>query len=314
MYPGSVTLNDSVKSANPCSRVLFYLTWGRRFGGIQCFTPNYCSPDFTGYNQMQDSLTLAYKRIADSLSGWIAPVGEAWRFVISNTAMVLHDADNSHPNLNGSYLAACVFYNVIFGKPSSGNSFTAGLAADTALFLQQAADSVTFGYSAQWNLNNDAPHAAFSFTTSGDTLFTRNLSTLASSWLWDSGNGQTSTLSEPFFVYHGPGTWTIKLRACNDCFCDSTQQDATFAVTGDSEYSSNDKSIRLVGPDRDGLITLPNFNENGTLMLYDISGNSPVILRVNAGHANTRPLSKSLWIWKLTNLRNEIVARGKFIQ
>ena len=50
MYPASQVLFDSVKSANPCSRVLFYLNWGRRFGGIQCFSPNYCSPDFADFN------------------------------------------------------------------------------------------------------------------------------------------------------------------------------------------------------------------------------------------------------------------------
>ena len=31
--------------------------------------------------------------------------------IFGATAVVLHSADNSHPALNGSYLAACVFYS-----------------------------------------------------------------------------------------------------------------------------------------------------------------------------------------------------------
>jgi hypothetical protein len=310
MYPASVILHNVVKSVNPCSRVLFFLTWGRRFGGIQCFEPNYCSPDFTGFNQMQDSITMSYKVIADSLSDWIAPVGEAWRFVINHSGMVLHDADNSHPNLKGSYLAACVFYGVIFQKPSAGNSFTAGLAPDSALMLQQVADSITFGYSQQWNLNNDAPHAAFSLTSSHDTVFTRNLSSGSDNWLWDFGDGQTSVQFEPYHVYPGSGTWMVKLRACNSCFCDSTDKNVTISTTGLTTGAANGQLIRLLGPDQDGLIKLLNFHEDGLLTLYEITGKLKTVLPVKSGIAKACNLSKGLWIWTISNTRNELVGRG----
>ncbi len=313
MYPASTILHDSVKSVHPCCRVLFFLTWGRRLGGIQCFEPNYCSPDFTGFNHMQDSLTIAYKGIADSLSNWIAPVGEAWRFVINHSGMVLHDADNSHPNLNGSYLSACVFYNVIFGKPSAGNGFTAGLAPDSALLLQQAADSITFGYSSHWNLNNDRPHAGFSLTTSGDTVFTHNMSTGASDWLWDFGDGQTSQQNEPYHIYPVSGTWTIGLRACNNCFCDSAQSNVTISNTGITTCSQNYQDIRLKGPDKQGYVEILNFPKDGTLIFYQINGKLEAIFPVKRGLAQIHETHDGLRIWVLKNVENEVVGKGKIV-
>ena len=180
MFPAVQVLRDSALSSNPDTKVMFYLTWGRRFGGMQCFTPNYCSTAFADFDQMQDSLTVAIKMIADSMEEPIAPVGEAWRFVINNYGMVLHDADDSHPNLNGSYLAACVFYASIFWKPSTGNSFDAGLDPDTALILQQAADSIVFGYSALWNNGNGLPTGLHGSGKVGEPayLFDRSTGTL----------------------------------------------------------------------------------------------------------------------------------------
>jgi hypothetical protein len=313
MYPSSLILHDSVKSANPCSRVLFFLTWGRRFGGMQCFTPNYCSTAFSGYNQMQDSLSRAVKGIADSLGDWISPVGEAWRYVIGTYGMVLHDADDSHPNLKGSYLAACVFYDMMFGKPSAGNSFTAGLAADTALLLQHAADSVALGYGTQWNFNNDLPRVQFNLTTSGDTVFTHNLTTGAGTWLWRFGDGDTSALYEPWHVYPGPGTWNITLHACNDCFCDSLYKPVTITSTGIQTCFLPGRNIRLTGPDNHGILKTIDFPGNGTLILQDLPGKISLSLPVTDGRVHSGNPAKGIWIWTLYTENNVFAGRGKII-
>ena len=312
IYPASIVLHDSIKSVNPCSRVLFFLTWGRRFGGMQCFTANYCSPDFTGFSQMQDSLTLAYKGIADTLSGWIAPAGEAWRYVTSSHGMVLHDADNSHPNLNGSYLSACVFYDVMFGKPSSGNSFTAGLTADSALILQQAADSVTFGYAEKWNLNNDMPRAAFSFQAAGDTLFTENACTGASSWIWDFGDGQTSNLFEPVHEYANAGTYPVKLTACNACFCDSATRLVEITQVNVTELHVANHPIILAGPDKHGIYQFQGYSGNGNLVISDLTGRNFGSFRVINGISMGNPVQQGIWFWTLSDLQEQVLANGCF--
>ena len=313
MFPSSMALADSVKSVHPCSRVLFYLTWGRRYGGVQCFEPNYCSPVFSGFNQMQDSLTRSYKMVADSLSAWIAPAGEAWRLVINNTGMVLHDADNSHPNLKGSYLAACVFYSVMFNKKSHGNPLTAGLDPDTAGILQVAADSITFGYAAHWNLYNDVPKASFVPAISFDTLFTQNLSSGAGTWLWDFGDGNTSTLRDPVHVYSNAGTFSVQLKACNSCFCDSVTSQVVIYTVGLGTKQKNPPKINLVGPDVYGGIRFQNFDGDGTLCLFSANGITAGICPVIAGKAQTSGLKTGLWLWKLTDSKSKTVAKGKFV-
>jgi hypothetical protein len=45
--------------------------------------------------------------------------------------------------LAGSYLAACVFYAKIFGESPVGVNYSAGLADETAAYLQQVAADVT---------------------------------------------------------------------------------------------------------------------------------------------------------------------------
>lgn len=49
------------------------------------------------------------------------------------------DDDGHHPNVAGSYLAACVFYEALTGRDPKKSTFTAGLAQDDARFLQALA-------------------------------------------------------------------------------------------------------------------------------------------------------------------------------
>lgn len=311
MFPASIVLHDSIKAANPCTRVLFYLTWGRKFGGIQCFEPNYCSTNFTGFDQMQDSITHSYKMIADSLSDWISPVGEAWRLVLHTTSMVLHSGDESHPNMNGSYLAACVFYSVIFGKSPIGLTFTAGLAADSALILQHAADSVTFGYSQYWNLNNDVPQAAYTLTTASDTLFTSNLSTGATKFRWSFGDGQYSNLFEPVHVYSNPGTYQVKLKSCNDCFCDSVVSNINIVTNGLSSREETERITILPGSSGSGDWRFSNFNGDGIVTFYDILGRKTGLYKVRNG--TFQAVINLGWnLWVLLNNSSQPVANGRF--
>jgi len=312
MYPASIILHDSVKSANPCSRVLIFQTWGRRFGGIQCFTTNYCSPDFVDFDQMQDSLTRASISIADSLGDWIAPAGEAWRFVFQHYGTILHSGDNSHPNIKGSYLAACVFYDIIFGKRSYGLTYYAGLA-DTAYLLQYSADSVVFGNSSLWNLWNDQPVAGFETQASSDTLFTDNLSVNSSMWNWDFGDGGTSGEFEPVHIYFSAGQYTVTLSACDGCRCDTTSREIEIVKTGIKDHQTKNKKVFLVGPDESGNLIVNGFNGDGQLYFYDLTGRLGKSVPVISGIANIYNLPTDLWLWVLEDNEGIRVSRGKMV-
>jgi hypothetical protein len=106
------------------ARTALYETWARR-----------------NAPETQRALTDAYAGSAVELSATLVPVGMVWeRFLADHEQPVLHDADNSHPALAGSYLAACVFLIALLAEDPVGIDVPVkGLDADTAALLRQAA-------------------------------------------------------------------------------------------------------------------------------------------------------------------------------
>jgi hypothetical protein len=88
-----------------------------------------------------------YRRHEDDLgsllSAPVAPVasalGEAhWR----RPQLPLLESDGHHPNLAGSYLAACVFYATLTGRDPTRSAYTGVLEGADARFLQRVAADV----------------------------------------------------------------------------------------------------------------------------------------------------------------------------
>jgi hypothetical protein len=88
----------------------------------------------------QDAITGAYAAIAAEIGAALVPVGPAWQaFTRAHATPNLYDRDLSHPSPAGSYLAACVFYAVLFGRTPVGLPPLAGLNRDAAALMQQSA-------------------------------------------------------------------------------------------------------------------------------------------------------------------------------
>ena len=69
-----------------------------------------------------------------------ARVGDAWADVRTNHPEIeLYQSDGSHPSVEGTYLAACVFYGALFQKSPVGAA-KLGVSATEAAVLQAAAD------------------------------------------------------------------------------------------------------------------------------------------------------------------------------
>jgi hypothetical protein len=68
-----------------------------------------------------DRVVESYKLAADEVKGIIFPVGQAWREAWKSDAkLALYAKDRFHPSVTGSYLAALVIYEKLFGKSSVG--------------------------------------------------------------------------------------------------------------------------------------------------------------------------------------------------
>ncbi len=106
------------------AKTALYLTWARQ-----------------NAPETQEAITSAYTTIGEELGSTIVPVGVAWQnFLRQHKQPVLHDKDQSHPTLAGSYLAACVFFAVLFGENPIGiASEMKGLTQAEAELLQKTA-------------------------------------------------------------------------------------------------------------------------------------------------------------------------------
>jgi PKD repeat protein len=241
MYPAMIDLKALIKLYNPCAKIITYMTWGRRFGGQQCDpSGTYCSPVFANFNHMQDSLTSAYLEISEQLKVQCAPVGVVWQNILNDTNLVLHSGDNSHPNIDGSYVAACTIFTSIWKQGTSGLSYTAGLSSSLALYYQSISDNTIFSSANDWNLHINNPTANFSESISGNTATFTNLSTSINNtlnYLWNFGDGNTSSIQNPSHTYTTSGTYTITLIASDCIFSDTIINTIQVGITNMIEGS-----------------------------------------------------------------------------
>lgn len=114
--------DETIKASG--AKMALYLTWARQ-----------------KVPETQKALTDCYTSIGEELGATIVPAGVAWeRLLRRKDHPVLHDKDGSHPTLAGSYLAACVFFAVLFDESPVGIPFESkGLTAAEVELLQTAA-------------------------------------------------------------------------------------------------------------------------------------------------------------------------------
>jgi hypothetical protein len=145
MYEGARALDKLIKSNH--SKTMFFLTWGYK-NGDTLNVPVQATQTFEG---MQQQLDIGYTNIANELNAQIAPVGIAWLNAKSrNNTIDLWQDDHKHPNINGTYLSACVFYATIFNGSPAGLKYTAGIDHTLAKYLQDTAYLTCLDYK---NLN-----------------------------------------------------------------------------------------------------------------------------------------------------------------
>lgn len=143
MYPPARTLVSSIRKHG--AEPIFFLTWGHKNGWPE--------NAIMTYRDMQQGINNGYLTIARELDAQVSPVGVAWaRARKDNPQMNLWQDDGSHPAVQGTYLAACVFYAVIFQESPQGLSYWDGLSQTDAEWLQKVAADTVLADKTQWNL------------------------------------------------------------------------------------------------------------------------------------------------------------------
>ena len=227
--PYAVQLADSVHSIYDCSQAMFFMTWGRENGDAQWDSIN-------TFDKMNERLRNAYLRFAETSDGSVSPVGVAWKYVRDNHPTIgLYTADGSHPKPTGSYLAACTFYASIFHESPVGSTFLGGLDASTAEILQNAAAIAVLDSLPTWHLKHHDSLAHVSFESTLDPVafsasFEENTSYI-DNFIWDFGDGNTSTDSNPSHTFGQSGIYSVQLIGYGPCGNDTITNTIVFENT-----------------------------------------------------------------------------------
>jgi hypothetical protein len=235
--PYAIKLDSLVKAANPCTRTMFYETWGRKLGdaGNCQFYPPVCT--FTG---MQNRLRDTYLLFADTCKALMAPAGEAWRASISySPTLELYSGDQSHPIVEGTYLTAAVFYEMLFRKSVLTTSYSAGLSAGVKQHLLSMAHATVQDSLYQWKIGKYVPDAAFTATNVGNTYsFTATSSNFTHSWNF--GDGALSSSVQATHTYSASGQYTVTHTVNDECSTEKAMQTVTINIpTGIFEQNAS---------------------------------------------------------------------------
>ncbi len=271
VIPYALILDSVIHANNPCTQVVFYETWGRKYGDASncAFYPPLCT-----YDGMQQRLLESYKLMADTCHGIVAPVGEAYRNCIAyDTTVNLYQSDHSHPSLNGSFLAASVFYNIFMHKSAVGINYNPGVTQLTAdqyhnFARQTVADSLNF-----WNLGIYEPWAEFTweeipgcnivFNASSNSNFTH---------FWNFGDSTTSTVTDPVHHYLYSSYFPVLHIVYNGCMSD------TFVLTNNMICNDGINEIRnglftiLPNPVKENLVISNEKNFIKSVSVYNLTG------------------------------------------
>ena len=262
-YPYAKQIIDSIRLNNPCTEVMFYMTWGRKNGDISnCgIYPPVCT-----YLGMQARLRESYMMFKDSFMTSVAPVGVAWKTYRSNYPTVdLYQPDESHPSLWGSYLAACTFYSSIFKKTSAGSAFNPGLPAADLNSIQNTCSQTVLDSTALWNLGSQRPKADFTYSNTSAQIFQFiSSSSNATGFLWSFGSSQ----SNPTYTFSATGTFTIQLKVTNGCTSDSIVKSITIAGIEELNLAENSGVYFAEGK----LFYRSNFNPDAVVSVYSSEG------------------------------------------
>ncbi|KXK15533.1 MAG: hypothetical protein UZ14_CFX002000554 [Chloroflexi bacterium OLB14] len=116
-------LNAEIEKSG--AETIIFMTWER--------------PDSIQYNVTTQALYKAYTALGQQLNVKVAPVGLAFANALKERPDLKLYVEDGHPTLAGSYLASCVFYEIIYGESPVGNSFDAELSSEDIFFLQNIA-------------------------------------------------------------------------------------------------------------------------------------------------------------------------------
>lgn len=302
---GALQLLADIELNNECTYPVFYMTWGRQNGDADnC--DNF--PFMCTYDGMQQGLRDNYVYLANMNDAYVSPVGVAWKQVRDTHPLIdLYAADGSHPSVEGTYLAACVFYCTLFQQSCVGATFDSSLPADTAAILRSIASATVLSEPLTWNL--DVPNGTSALLDGFDlgpdylTLIHNGQGT----HLWTCSNGQSFTTATVTFTFTTSDTYIVT-HTYNDPCGNTDTVTLTFNVVVGVEEQEAGSPYRVFEASP-GILEIQGADEGETLLLFDVSGRALFTERIGRDRMQVACPS-GLNLWTISD-KSGAVAKGK---
>ncbi len=304
---GALQLLADIEANWECTYPVFYMTWGRQNGDdLNCDAfPFMCT-----YDGMQEGLRSTYLYLATMNDAYVSPVGVAWKQVRDTQPQInLYDPDGSHPSVEGTYLAACVFYCTLFQESCVDATFNSSLPAGTAAILRGIASATVLDEPGTWNL--DVPNGTDALLD--DYELGSDYVTLVHNGqgehLWTCTNGQSFTTGTVTFTFETSGSYVVT-HTYNDPCGNSDTRNFTFdmAVGLEEQVARPNYQVRAGSP---GMVEVLGAEGDATLALFDAQGRLLVNERIGGSMAQAACPS-GLLFWTVTD-GNGTMMKGKVV-
>jgi hypothetical protein len=304
---GALQLMADIEANFECTYPVFYMTWGRENGD-----PQNCGafPFMCTYEGMQQALRNNYVALANWNDAWTAPVGVAWRTVRETQALIdLYVEDGSHPTMEGTYLAACVFYCTLFQESCVDATFNSSLPEGTAAILRAIASATVLDEPETWNLDvlNGTDALLDDYELGAD--YVTVVHNGAGEHVWTCTNGQSFTTGTATFTFATAGSYVVT-HTYNDPCGNSDTRTFTFDMTVGVDEVHALALVKVLSTSP-GMVEVRGVEGGGMLMISDAQGRVLVTEHI-VGSAAQVACPPGLVLWRVSDGMGAMVA-GKVV-
>lgn len=313
VYPYADSLNRIIQENDSCTHTMFYMTWGRKNGDASncAFYTPVCT-----YNGMQARLRASYIEMANELDAEVSPVGVVWKkFRTDFPNVELYNADESHPSIHGTYLAACTFYASIYHKSPLGAFVPAGISLQEASDIQSTVNTIVFDSLDIWRIDTTTVNADFSFTNTINYNYDFTPNYLNGDfYYWDFGGFISDTTLSGEVLNHnfpGDGIYTVTLIVQRKCDFDTISRDVVISSFNAINEINENEIVFYPNPASDYLQV--ESNENSEMFILDWSGKIILNQTISEGKTNIPIFDFSNGIYFMRFVSEEISHEQKLI-
>ncbi|MBK7239115.1 MAG: hypothetical protein IPI00_02825 [Flavobacteriales bacterium] len=305
----AIQLMATIEENYECTYPVFYMTWGRQNGD-----PDNCAafPFMCTYNGMQQALRNNYVSLATWNDAHTAPVGAAWKQVRDTYPLInLYDADGSHPSVEGTYLAACVFYCTFFQVSCVDATFNSTLLPETAAILRSIASATVLDDIGTWNLDEpNGTNALLDGFINGPDFITL-IHYGQGTHLWTCTNGESFTTATATFTFPTSDTYFATHIYNDPCGnTDTANFTFNFAVNVDDQDPGSQYTVIAGAP---GVVEVHGVQGGGTLTLFDLQGRMHSKDRINSSTEYVASPA-GLMFWTLIDIEGTVMKGKVFVR